>query len=242
MLKILPFVSVSDDGVETVLVFPGGAAGGKDLAINIGGTARQLTAKRDGVLLDTADGLGGLPLAGSGIITQSFGLNTSMLTVSTPLLSEMWVMVNIPAKTTVTGVEYLLSIAANYTSGANNQVALYSLNPATGDLTRIAISTANVNLWKGTLGLRQEPFTAPVSVDPGVYVIGLGNDGTAVITAPSVVSAPDVAFTSCCMLDLPNHISTFASGGGGLPLPSSANYLGPPGLNPIVARWWFALY
>jgi hypothetical protein len=237
----LPIFQVSD-GSKAVVQFPGAHAGGQDLAIDVGDTPKVVTVKRDGTLLDEYDALEGISIAGSGIVAQSYGINSSMLTTSYALLdgTAYFVMVNCPCSCPIIGVKFIQWVQGVFTADNTNQVGLYSRSG--GTLTLIASSSNNGNLWKGaTDSIVAEPFSSPVDITPGAYWIGFVFNRSAVTTNPEIAAAPTVVTARCSMLDLPNSGVTYGlvAGGGSTVLPSSQAM---SGLTSSLARPWLALY
>jgi hypothetical protein len=91
---------------------------------------------------------------------------------------------------TITGVEYYQTTQGVYTSDNNNQVALYTVNAATGVLTRVAISNNDgTNIWKQAANVTYKvPFSSPYVASAGVYYIGFLYNTSAQSTQPFILA------------------------------------------------------
>jgi hypothetical protein len=91
---------------------------------------------------------------------------------------------------TITGVEYYQTTQGVYTSDNNNQVALYTVNAATGVLTRVAVSNNDgTNIWKQAANVTYKvPFSSPYVATAGVYYIGLLYNTSAQSTQPFILA------------------------------------------------------
>lgn len=244
-LRVVPnLLLADDDAANPTLIIPGAAVGGADVALTTPAGGAQLTAKRTGTLLDDGDLLDGLKGAGSVLLAQSFGLNTAMLSSEYTLNNTVptMVMVNVPMDGPISGVKFILTTTAVYTAAANNFVGLYSYDPATGDLTRIAISADNANLYTdGANTLHAEPFAAAVSVAAGTYFAAFSFNISGFTTLPAIAAAPQILTLAgvAGRIDLPNNGRTYGVFTGTSTLPTSINM---SAVAVSTARPWVALY
>ena len=237
---VIPFILQSGDGSDSKIVFPGSAAGGRDLVLAIGGANREAKIERDGTLAHADDLLDGLKGAGSSLIAQSHGQTTSMpsATFTVPPNSPCFVMVNIPINTPVTGAMFVQTTTGVYTASPENRIGLYSFDGT--QLTLIASSADNGNLWKGAANsLVLVPFSAPVNVVAGTYWIGFTYNRTSPITSPQIAAAPNVISGAFSTIDLPNSgaIATYGASAPGATLPTTVT-----GMSANTPRYWFGLY
>ena len=90
---------------------------------------------------------------------------------------------------TLTGVQFYQTIQGNYTADNNNQVGLYTVNAATGVLTRVAVSANNGNIWKQTANTTfKVAFSSTYLANAGVYYIALLYNSSAQTTAPQILA------------------------------------------------------
>ena len=95
--------------------------------------------------------------------------------------------VYVDKESTVTGVQWQQGTSGVYTASNTNGVALYSVDPTTYVLTKMAESTNDGNIWKGTIGTVQtKDFSSPVTIQPGLYYIAALYNASAVTTTPVV--------------------------------------------------------
>lgn len=214
--------------------------GGADLHFDLGGAPKSLTVKSDTTIVGAADMQLGLADAGSGIIAQSFGLNSAMITsdMSPTNGSAFFVMVQILAAATATGIAFCQVLQGSYTANNTNQVGLYSYSGGTA--TRIAVSANNGNLWKGLSdSFNQEPFVTPVDITPGVYFMAIIYNNIGFVTNPKIAAAAAAPTGLYARLDLPNSAATYASIAGQTALPATQAMSGVGGSG---AHPWLALY
>jgi hypothetical protein len=238
-LNQLPFCLVANDGVNTRLIIPGASAGGHDAAFDLGDASRTAMIKRDGTLLDHQDFMEGLPRGGSSLITESFGLTTSMVTGRMVLAHQTLhlVMVNVPVDTVVRGVKFIQAVQGNYTASSYNGVGLYSYSA--GNLTLIASSTNDGNTWQqAAYGFYTHSFQAGVNVIAGIFWIGILYSRSAEVTAPQIAGAQDVISSVISTVDLQNSAVTYGSVAGQSSLPSS---LAMSSVTPVASRCWLGL-
>ena len=213
--SVIPYILQSGDGSDSKIVFPGSAVGGRDLVLAIGGANREAKIKRDGTLLDADDAMGGIKSGGSGIIAQSFGLNTAQCSSEREMIDAQafYILVNVLEARTATGIVFVQTQSGIYTADNTNQVALYSYDGA-GTLTQIAASANNGTLWKTASGnIKFEPFVSPVAVTPGIYFLAmLYNSAPGAAAAPFIIAAPAISndgAAKLATLDFPNSLATY---------------------------------
>jgi hypothetical protein len=104
---------------------------------------------------------------------------------------------------TITGVAYYQTTQGVYTSDNNNQVALYTVNAATGVLTRVAISNNDgTNIWKQAANVTYKvPFSSPYVATAGVYYIGFLYNSSAQSTQPFILAKSAVNSSAQAALD-----------------------------------------
>jgi hypothetical protein len=127
-------------------------------------------------------------LMGGDIIAAPFH-PISMTTGSTALSNTFlnMVAVLVQKETIATGVQWFQGTQGVYTANNTNGVALYSVNPTTYVVTKIAESTNDGNIWKGSTGsVQTKDFATPVTIQPGLYYIGALYSSSAQTTAPVV--------------------------------------------------------
>jgi hypothetical protein len=94
----------------------------------------------------------------------------------------------IPFSTTLTGARWFQNVTGNYTADNENRIGLYSYSG--GNLTLVASTADDVNLWKGS-GLQSKAFSSPYVASAGVYYLGFLYNSSAQVTAPSLVGSPN---------------------------------------------------
>lgn len=221
MSASVPFIVING-----VLYALGSVQGGQDLSIDLGLAPKSLALKGTGGTVltdeDSLEGLAGAAGAGSAIIAQSHGLTTSLITTSMTLGDNqaVFVMIDVLAARTISGVGWLQTTQGNYTADQTNQVGLFSL--AAGTFTLIASSANNGNLWKSAgASFVTELFSATVDVTPGVYWAAFVFNYIAFVTAPQI-GASTAGLTIATLLDLTNNAKTFgATSGGSNALPAT---------------------
>jgi hypothetical protein len=237
---VIPYILQSGGGSDSKIVFPGSAAGGNDLVFSIGDGNKELEIKNSGALLDAGDAVEGLQAAGSEIVAQSFGLNTSLLTAEFTVASTVFVsMVNLPVSKLLTGIKFIQTQQGVYTATGDNRLGLYTLSGS--NLLLVASTANNGDLWKDVaVALHAEPFSTPYFAKAGIYWVGMIHTRTVESTAPKIAAAPNTFSGIMSDLDLPNSGKTFGVATYINTLPSTidmdAEVIGAQG------RPWFALY
>jgi len=133
----------------------------------------------------------GYQALGSTVKAVPIGLNLS-LTAGAQLFTSgtiRFIPVYLSVPATITGVKFYQGNTPNFTGNNYNGVGLYSVSGS--DLTLIASSTNDANLWKtfavNTWG--NVAFSTPITnLAIGTYFIGALFNGTSVTLAPSIIS------------------------------------------------------
>lgn len=127
---------------------------------------------------------------GSGLIAQTF--DSSLAQDATQQAQDMingratFPAILLPEPAVITGIAYYVLTAGSFTaSGLNNKVALYQLNAAGDTIDRLATTNDNGNIWR-TAGLIQQPFTAPVTLEAGLYWTAARWQASSVTTPPNL--------------------------------------------------------
>ena len=96
-----------------------------------------------------------------------------------------WVAVYIPAAITITGIKWIQQTQGNYTADNYNGVGLYSYSG--GNITLVASSTDDGNIWKATsFTWSSKAFSSTYSASPGLYFAALIYNSSAQTTAPAL--------------------------------------------------------
>jgi hypothetical protein len=130
----------------------------------------SLTAGRKSFLAWTSDPYTG-PAMGGG------GLSDGTLT-----LSALYV----PAAITMTNVHWNQSTQGNFTSDNENRIGIYTSDGT--DLTLVASTTDDGNLWKAAYGPASKALTTPYAASAGWYWVGKLYNSSAQTTAPSLMT------------------------------------------------------
>lgn len=96
-----------------------------------------------------------------------------------------WVAVYIPGTMTITGIKWIQQTQGNYTADNYNGVGLYSYSG--GNLTLVASSTNDGNIWKATsFTWSSKAFSSTYAASPGLYFAALIYNSSAQTTAPAL--------------------------------------------------------
>jgi len=133
-----------------------------------------LAAAVEGVPLTTYNaGLGGqllteIQVMGSDAIALPVGAAQPMSTYLTMADgTAYWIAIHLPVAATITGVKFISRVAGVYTADNYNGIALYSVSGTT--YTKVASSTDDGNIWKGTAyTLQTKAFSSPYSAAAGL--------------------------------------------------------------------------
>jgi len=126
---------------------------------------------------------------GSPALYASLGKSQLDITATVALTdgTARYIGVYISETTTITGVRWWQTVLGSYTADNYNGVGLYSVNLTSGDLTLVASSTDDGNIWKATANTFSfKAFTSTYSAAPGLYMIAFLYNSSAQVTAPSV--------------------------------------------------------
>lgn len=153
------------------------------------------TQGRSGLSQSTADQI--LAALGSALLCQSYdsAINVNDTDFAATMVSgRMYlnaVLLTEPA--VVTGAVFRVAAAGVYTAAATgNRVGLYQVDEAGTGLTRLAQSATDGVLFK-TVGVIQKPFTAPVTIESGLYFAALMWYASATTSAPRRSALTSVA-------------------------------------------------
>lgn len=132
-------------------------------------------------------------------IAQGMGANLVAMSLDPALASQAknvpssydLISVLVPEATTITGVRLPVSTAGVYTNTLTT-IGLYSIDPATGTITRVAITPDDATLLK-TAGTVSKAFTAPYAAAAGVYYVAVGYSATGVTTTPQIAASGAMA-------------------------------------------------
>jgi hypothetical protein len=174
-----------------------------------GGTTNFLRA--DGTYAAPAGGGSGIDdnpeiklLQGLGSLIKAQNFNASEATTTAGLVdgTARFFAVYLSKGQTITGVQYYQTGQGVYTADNNNQVALYTVNAATGVLTRVAESVNDGNIWKQVNTTTYKvPFSSTYVASAGVYYIGLLYNSSAQSTAPTILARSAAQNAAAMSLD-----------------------------------------
>lgn len=114
----------------------------------------------------------------------------------------------IPKSCTVTGAVFYQGTQGNYTGDNNNYIFLYKvLN--NGALVKVAGSSNNANLWKGTANTYvSEAFASTYPASPGMYMLGFLYNQSAQTTAPTFGNM-SAANTNLLQMSVTFHLAQY---------------------------------
>jgi hypothetical protein len=140
---------------------------------------------------------------------------------------------------TITGVKFQQDSSGTYTADNENRIGLYTYNSSTGELTLVASSANNGDLWKGVQReIQTVPFTTPYVAAEGLYFVGLIYNTSAATRTPRLLANSNDA-------DYLNTLGFTNNAGFGLAA-SSQTTLGSSynsnSLAQIASRFWVGLY
>lgn len=118
--------------------------------------------------------------------------------------------VNLLSNETITGINYLISIAGDYTADAYNGVGLYTYSA--GIYTLVASSTNDGDIWKGTINtFHSKVFTTPYNAVKGLYYVAMLWCRSAVVAVPQIACGPsNGGFTATASADFTNGAKTIS--------------------------------
>lgn len=171
---------------------------------NITGTAASLTAG-NATTLATSRNLNGAAFNGSADVVVPDQNPSIMALLGSTILAEpitgdvyktssstnltdgqvRWVAVYIPRSMTITGVKFMQQTQGSYTADNYNGVGLYSYSG--GNLTLVASSTDDGNIWKATsFTWSSKAFSSTYAASAGLYFVALLYNSSAQTTAPAL--------------------------------------------------------
>jgi hypothetical protein len=148
------------------------------------------------VMLNYGDILGYQKGFQSALKAQTIGIPIQTANTSTALTDNVAIFSTIynAREISCNGVMFFCRTQGVFTGDQENSLALYSINSATGDLTRIAITANNQNIWKGTANtFVSTAWTSPVTLLPGTYIVAGVYNSSAQTTAPAIATASALA-------------------------------------------------
>lgn len=180
-------------------------------------------------------------LLGGTIKAEPIFGNLTNLTTSYTLADNttIYTAVYLPVAATITGVAWVQGIAGNYTADNYNGVGLYTYSA--GNITKVASSTDDGNIWKGTVSTFQtKNFSATYAATAGLYYIGILYNNSAQVTAPTVSAISSTSSTGAKSADFTNSAKLAASHAAQNTL--AAGPVSFVGLSVIANSPYFALY
>lgn len=110
---------------------------------------------------------------------------------------------------TINNFKFWQQTQGDYVANNNNKIGIYTLDPATGLLTKVAQSANNGNLWKNASGTVTEPLEAPYAAAAGLYYTALLYNSDTEATKPTIGGQAAVGLSGSSMFDFPNNIKSF---------------------------------
>ena len=103
----------------------------------------------------------------------------------------------IPKTSIISGIGYIISTQGSYTADEYNGIGLYSYDSTNEKLVLIASTTNDGDIWKAAANAyATKDFTTPITVNSGIYYVGLLYNNSAQVTAPILmVSAGQTTIT-----------------------------------------------
>ena len=90
---------------------------------------------------------------------------------------------------TATGVIFYSRVAGVFTGDQENNIGLYSYNTSNGDLTQVALTANDANIWKGTANtFKNQAFSSTVVLTQGLYFVTALYNTSAPTTAPQIAT------------------------------------------------------
>jgi hypothetical protein len=182
-------------------------------------------------------------LQGLGSLIKAQTFNALEATTATGLVdgTARFLPVYLAKGQTLTGVQYYQTVQGSYTADNNNQVALYTVNAATGVLTRVAVSNNDgTNIWKQAVNVTYKvPFSSTYVATAGVYYIGLLYNSSAQTTAPTILARTAGNNAAQAALDNTGSLTTSMTLGGQTALGTTYT---ASGLTTSATNPWVAIY
>jgi hypothetical protein len=179
-------------------------------------------------------------ILGGNLIAQSHGVDYTQAVASLTMVSQTayFGAVYLPAKLLVSGVRFFQRVQGNFTGSNFNGVALYSISG--GVITRIAISADDQNIWKNTANsFTTIVFAGSVTLNPGVYFVGMLYSQSAVVTAPQIAQGTALPTANLSDGIYPSSIKAFSTIASQTSLASTYNMSAlTSSVNPV----YFGLY
>lgn len=169
------------------------------------------------------------------VVGNAFRLSTSLTMTDGDLRV---CAIYIPKTMTITGVKWYHATQGSYTADNYNGVGLYSYSG--GNITLVASSTNDGNIWKATGNTwNSKAFSSTYNASPGIYFVAFIYNSSAQTTAPQI-RAIGLGLVALTTLDFKNSakISAFLAGQTTLPA-------GPTAMSTMTEGstvGWMALY
>lgn len=175
---------------------------------------------------------------GSSILFQTLG-NQNIITTNAATSSLVkFSPIYINKSQLITGVKFYQGTQGNYTADSNNYIALYSYSG--GNLTQVAITANNGNLWKGTSNtFVSTAFASTYQASPGLYFVAYLYHSSAQTTAPTLGAYTAPTNTGVVSYDFTNSALLYAQLNTQTSLTTP---LAMSSLSPAAAVVWFGLY
>jgi hypothetical protein len=152
--------------------------------------------------------------------------------------SARFVIIYIPLGATITGVKWYQTTAGDYTADNYNGLGLYTYS--SGNLTLVASSTTDGDIWKGVNNTwRTKAFSSTYVATAGTYVIGALYNSSAQTTAPAIGSATTSSNNAVMTNDFTNSAKISSSLGTQNSLPASTSMSSLTVNNTNLAFWLY---
>lgn len=161
-------------------------------------------------------------LLGSVILGEPILGTAANITASNGLSNQnmRFIAIYLPKDATLTGVKWYQATQGSYTASNYNGVGLYSYSG--GTLTKVASSTDDGNIWKGSSNTWQsKAFSSTYAASAGVYFVGFLYCRSAETTAPAIGFFPLSANAAVGGVDFTNSAKLQGTLSGQTALPSS---------------------
>lgn len=126
---------------------------------------------------------------GSNIKSSQPYMTAGLININVASNLIRWSAIYVPEAATISGVMFGLRQSGVYVANAHNEIMLYSVNIATGDLTLLATTADDPNMYVATGSInimQQRAFLTPVNIARGVYYIGVRYSSASATTAPQM--------------------------------------------------------
>jgi hypothetical protein len=158
---------------------------------------------------------------GSKIVGQPICLSFNQIIGAMNMVNQqgLWSHIIIHEAASIVGLRFYQALQGSYTSNGFNGMALFTQSG--GTLTRVAISTDNGNLFKGSSNTVVScPFSTPYDAIPGVYYACFLYCSSAQTTAPQLGIGANMTNSVLSSFDFTNSVklnATYSSMGTSIP-------------------------